>query len=456
MSKVNENHADYNKYLPIWQKCRDTFEGQEAVHARGETYLPRLTGQSNIDYEKYKGRALFFNAVGRTVEGMDGMVFRKQPMLEYPTAMQSIVDDIDMQGTKLIDFADELVRELLVVNRGGILVDFPRSNLIGLTQLDLERSGIRPYAVLYKAESIIDWKYKRVNNRNMLVNVKLLETVEYEGKQIAQIRELELTDEGYTVELYRETNGGFDDEPDERFIPLLNNSPMYEIPFVFDKDVHKPVILDLVNVNLSHYKSTADYEHGLHFTGLPTAIFWGIQSDGNEQAITIGSESALAFANPEGHAEYLEFTGQGLGALRDALSDKKDMMASLGMKALGAEKRAVETAEAVSIKQSAETSVLASIANRASSMLNKTLQYIAMWQRITAPLSITLNTDYAPAGISPQLFAELTKAYLSGTMSYETYFWNLKNGEIVENDRSMDDELASIQENNLTNALNVG
>lgn len=443
---INENNPAYDKWLPIWSKCRDTAEGQEAVHAQGVTYLPKLSGQSVTDYDKYKGRALFFNAVGRTIEGMAGMVFRKAPMIEYPTAMQSIIDDVDLQGTNINDFADSLVRELSTVNRVGILVDFPKSQTVGMTLLDLERSGVRPYAVIYKAESISDWRYQRVNNRMMLTMVKLMECVDGQN----QIRELELTENGYQVSIYKETEGGYNDAPDEKFIPLLNNAPMYEIPFVFDKDIHKPVILDLVNVNLSHYKSTADYEHGLHFTGLPTAIFWGIQTDDKDTTITIGAESALAFSNPEGHAEYLEFTGQGLTALKDALSDKKDMMAVLGLKALGAEKRAQETAEAMTIKQSAENSVLSTIANRASGMLNKMLGYIAMWQRYNGEVKITLNTDFSPAGITPQLFAEYTKAYLSGTMSYETYFWNLKNGEAIPADRTADEELALIQDGGIT------
>lgn len=444
-SKISQTHEEYGEYLAIWKKCRHTYDGDEKMKEQRETYLPRLTGQDDKEYSRYLNRGLFYNGVGRTVEGMEGMIFRKDMVSVYPTSMQSIADDFDMQGTSLDDYAKEIVHELTLVNRVGILVDYPRNSTVGLTIADIERIGIRPYASTYKAESILDWRYERVNNRTMLVMVKLKECVTIEGENRDQIRLLELTENGYQVSIYIEKDGEYPETPDDVFIPLMNNAPMRYLPFVFDRVIHKPVLLDLVNVNISHYRSTADYEHGLHFTGLPTAIFWGVQSD-SETAITIGAETALAFSDPNGHAEYLEFTGQGLGALKEALADKKEMMASLGMKTLGAENTRAETATATSIKYATENSVLSTIAKRAGGMLTVAMIIMAEWQRVSGEIKITLNTDFTPEGITPQLFAELTKAYLAGTISYETYFANLQQGEVISADRDIEDERLSIQE----------
>jgi hypothetical protein len=75
-----------------------------------------------------------------------------------------------------------------------------------------------------------------------------------------------------------------------------------------------PPILDLVNLNLAHYLINADYQHGCHFTGLPTPVVSGYEAKENEK-LYIGSAVAWVFPNPEAKATYLEFTGQGLGAL---------------------------------------------------------------------------------------------------------------------------------------------
>jgi hypothetical protein len=58
--------------------------------------------------------------------------------------------------------------------------------------------------------------------------------------------------------------------------PLMNGKPLDFIPFTFlstddnTAEVDEPPLIDLVNVNLSHYRTCADLEHGAHFTGLPT------------------------------------------------------------------------------------------------------------------------------------------------------------------------------------------
>lgn len=446
---IDSTNEQYDKWLPVWTKCRDAIAGEESVHAKGPVYLPMLSGQEPNRYEAYKMRALYFNASGRTKDGMTGLIFRKKPMLTFPASLQNIVDDVDMCGSDLTSFAEQLVDELIEVSRVGILIDYPQVQSIGLTVGEAQSLGLRPYATIYKAESIIDWRYARINNAQMLTMVKLLEvdevqTDEFTFEKISRIRVLDLFEGVYRVRVYQQSEKSKYTLISES-IPLMNNAPIREIPFIFDSvngldsDVSKPVLLDLVNVNLSHYRSTADYEHGLHFTGLPTAVFWGAQLDEGE-TINIGSESALSFNNPAGHAEYLEFTGQGLEALRLALNDKRDMMGALGSKMLSADKKAAEAAETAAIHRSSENSILASISHSASAALTKMLEWLAVWGRVSTEVSCKMNDDFLPAEMSPQMFQQLTNAYLSGSISYETYFYNLQQGEVIASDTQLDDE----------------
>lgn len=450
---IDARHPQYDKWLPVWAKCRHAIAGQEAVHAAGETYLPRLGGQTSQEYEAYKLRALYFNASGRTLDGMTGLIFRKKPEIVAPNAMQSILDNVDMCGSPIMSFAEQLVDELVQVSRVGILVDYPESATIGMTLGQAQAMGLRPYATIYKAESILDWRYQSVGNAQTLVMVKLSESVdiqtgEYEYKTVEQLRILDIFEGRYRVRVYRKNESGW--ELFSEALPLMNNAPLRFIPFIFDSingldsDIKKPVMLDLVNVNLSHYRSTADYEHGLHFTGLPTPVFWGARMD-DEKAITIGSAEALAFDDPAGHAEYLEFTGQGLSQLRTALEDKQAMMAALGSKMLASEKKAAEAAETAMIHRSAENSVLASISYSASSALTKTIELLAEWARVSGEVSIRLNTDFAPQQMDAQMFQQLTQAYLTGAISYSEYFANLKDGEVIRAETTEEEEFERLQ-----------
>lgn len=452
MKNLDAPNEQYKTHEDMWKKCRDAIAGQEKVHAQGVKYLPMLSGQQDKpgSYDKYKLRSTFFNATGRTLDGMTGLIFRKPPIVEHPESLQQVIDDIDMGGTDFISFAEAVVDELCAVGRVGLLVDYPSVQSVGLTIGDAQRLGLRPYATIYKTESILDWRYGRINNKSMLTMVKLMESVEvqeseFEFKSIKQIRVLDLIEGRYRVRLYQCNEKNEWEQIGTDLYPLMNNAPIPEIPFVFasvnglDSDCKKPPMLDLVNINYSHYRSMADYEHGLHFTGLPTPVFWGARIEADE-TINLGSEEALAFADPQGHAEYLEFTGSGLTQIKEALMMKQDMMALLGSKILSADKRAVEAAETAAIHRASENSVLASIANGASKALTRTLQWIAQWANSGEELSARLNTDYMPQEMTPQMFAELTKAYLTGTISYETYFAKLQEGEIIRAEVKIEDE----------------
>lgn len=45
MSDVTFQHAEYVKNLPYWQKLDDVCEGEDAVKAKGEKYLPKPNAQ---------------------------------------------------------------------------------------------------------------------------------------------------------------------------------------------------------------------------------------------------------------------------------------------------------------------------------------------------------------------------------------------------------------------------
>jgi hypothetical protein len=59
---------------------------------------------------------------------------------------------------------------------------------------------------------------------------------------------------------------------------------------------------------------SADYEHGCHFTGLPTPWIAGYQAADPEKPDTfyIGSTAAWTFGDPNAKCGYLEFSGGGL------------------------------------------------------------------------------------------------------------------------------------------------
>src|SRR5574341_686442 len=85
--RVDTKHKAYEEILAVWERCRDTRAGSDAVKKAGPKYLPPLGShvsngmgtEGAVKYNAYKMRALFFNAVGRTIDGLAGLVFQKPP-----------------------------------------------------------------------------------------------------------------------------------------------------------------------------------------------------------------------------------------------------------------------------------------------------------------------------------------------------------------------------------------
>lgn len=451
---VESCHLQHQKACGRWRRCRDASAGQDAVHAGRTLYLPQLTDQTPGEYRAYVDRALYYNATGRTVDGLTGMVFRKPPAFDLPEAVAGLVNDSDASGKPLMTLCDQSMSELLKMGRFGLFVDFT-STENARTMAEFRASGARPLIQLYTAESIINWRVEKIDKRWELTLVVLEEVVEkaqdeYTADCVKQWRVLKLVDGIYQLEVHRELEGGRTElVAEETTIPQMNGQPMKFIPFLIcgpegiSPEVAKPPLLDLVDVNLSHYRSTADYEHGLHFTGLPTPIVTGHEFE-TGQSLKLGSSSAQAFANENAKAFFLEFEGVGLEQLSKRLQEKEQMMVALGARMLASERRAVEAAETAAIHRSGEQSTLASLANAVSMAVTKALNWCCQWVGAQQTAKATLNTDYLPSGLTSQELAALVKAWQDGAISYPTLYDNLLRGEIARTGVTVEEEQLEI------------
>lgn len=463
---VDTKHAQYLANEARWKRNRDVTEGEEAVKAAGETYLPKLSGHNDTEYEAYKTRAAFFNATGRTVDGLTGLIFRKPPTHEYPAAMEPLVEDVTMAGLSLDELAQKIVEDAVVVGRGGILVEYPPTDLRERTVPEVEAEGLRPYLTYWTAESILDWRLGRVNNHTVLTMVKLSESVEepdptdpWKTKAVEQVRVLRLVEGVYTVELYRKIQGVSKSTAEWTLVSgpstvIIRGQPVAGIPFIFvgprdsTPEVQKAPISDLVLTNLSHYRTSADYENGLHWTGVPTPVFIGALQGGDGQEVTtvrLGSTSGITMAAGS-DAKFLEFEGSGLeGGLGKALTRKEEYMAVLGARLLAADKRQVEAAETAEIHRAGENSVLSSIASSVSKSITRALSIMAEWAGLAGDVSFTLNQDYTPKAMDAQTLTAVLAAWQQGALSMPELYELFKAGELVRTDKPIEEHEAEVE-----------
>jgi hypothetical protein len=454
MSNPDTRHASYKAHEPTWAKCRDVVAGEDAVHGKKTEYLPMLSEQTPQEYNAYVQRTPFYNATARTIDGLVGMVLRKEPTIVSPAALDAIVKDVTLTGCTLAELSEHVLREILEVGREGILVEYPPQIEGPLTLAQASAMNRRPYCSVFHAEHIINWRVERVNNAMQPVMIVLAETVtewssEFESSEVPQRRALLLEAGRYVQRLYRKGQKDEWEQFGPDIVPLMSGAPLTYIPFVIfgpssnSFECQKPPIYDLACLNLSHYRTIADYEHGAHFTGLPMLFLAGVQLAEGEK-VRLGAQTAVTSIDPQSDGKYIEFTGQGLGALKDRAAEKEAGMAAIGARMLAPEKTGVEAEGALKLRHSGEAAVLTTISKMVGAGLTRVLQIMADWEGVSGAVSVEMNTDFLEIAMTPQEIDSLVKAWQMGAISRQTLHENLQGGEIIAPGVTVEEEEARI------------
>lgn len=470
---VKTQHPEYKAYVDKWERCEDVAAGQDRIHEAGQKYLPVLADQSPEEYNAYKTRTPFYNATWRTIVGLQGMLFRKPPQVEVPESVEPMLDNVTLDGTSLHIFALNLSEECLKIGRLGVFVDYPEVDVEAATKADALTMNYRPLLKMYRARSIINWKTRTIRNATVLSMVVLAEIAnvakdEYEDEEVEQFRVLDLVDikdkDGAVRPTYRvrviqvEMQEGKEVEIIKSTVfPMIDGKTLDYIPFQFigvddvSWSIDEPPLIDLVDMNLSHYRTAADYEHGCHFTGLPTPVISGYvpgsDENGKTEKFFIGSMTAWVFPRPDAKASFLEFKGEGLNALEKNLSKKENHMAILGARMLEVQRNGVESAQTAAIHRGGEQSMLSSVAQAISIGVTKVLRTFCEFAGAdSSNVKFELNRDFFPVPMDSLQLTAIIAAWQNGAISYETMLENLKKGEIVKLELSAEDEQKRIKE----------
>lgn len=457
---ITNTHPDYTNRAQQWRRLREAVSGRDALLVsdlgRGLTavghYVPPLSGQTKEEYHAYVSRAVWFGATDRTINGLAGLIFARDPVIDVPPSIDSFAADVTASGVSARAFAQQIVFEELTVGRVGVLVEFPSTATDGMTEAQAMQANARPYLTMWPAESILDWRMGFVAGiGHRLTFVKLAEMVEVDGadeftrKTVQKIRVLDLVEGVYRQRVF------IDGSQTAEVIPRANGAPFPFIPFqiVGGTDVRKPLLLDLCDVNLAHYRMTADYLHGLHFAALPTPVISGYSAAPGDPPFKIGGASAWVFPAPSAHASMLEFQGAGMGAIKTALDDFVAQMAVLGARMLvDGGRGANETATGAELKTAGERGTLAAVARDVSDTMRLALAWMSLFTRAQATqddIQFSLNTDYRLGSIDPQMLAQLMAGVQSGIMPMSVFFNALRVGGMAPDGMAFDDYMSQLE-----------
>lgn len=391
----------------------------DAYNSEVKEYIPRLRGHNLEDHNERLQRGYFYNMVKRTTDSMVGTVMRKPFITEYTP----LVHDQLTLGT----FISNIIKGVITQGRVGILVDFDEQ-----TQ--------RPYLVQVDNEDIINW---RPDNSLYVIRQETYRPKKddrYELEEVEYYRELYIDEQTgfYNVRVWEEY-GDEQYKVVEQYIPTRRGQPLTFIPFfcVTPYDMmckcEEPPVYNLAQINISHYKSILDIEHGAHFTALPQPYIAGDLNNEYGTEFFVGATHLLVLDQGT-QVGYLEFSGEGLSAIERRIEVKEKEMISLGAE-LMSPKRGVESADALNIRALSQTATLINIATSVEAAIHRGIQICVFWENPGLPelpeVQFELNKDFTDLTLSASDMKVLMELYLNGTISQETYLENLFHGEIT-------------------------
>lgn len=432
----------YETMSPRWYKMDTLLGGTEAMRAAGEDMAPRHEHESENNYaERIQGNVLF-NMVDLTLRTWVGRPFASKVQYsdDFAPHLIPFMDDVDLDGNNLDVFARQWFREGVAKAFSHVLIDFPRVEIDApRTLMDDESMNIRPYFVQIHPEQLIFAIAQRINGRETLTHVRILEEISYveewEEKVQEQIRVLELdmvdVNEDPNQEPQLEQRVRVDiHRQDEKQNWVVEESWYMDIDFIplvtFYADrqgfmLGRSPLDDLADLNIRHWQSMSDQISILTVARFPMLACSG--GDDEEGRLVIGPKEWLYTPDPTAKFYYVEHKGAAIEAGYRDLEGLEKRMQSYGAE-FTKERPDREAASARALDSIEATSPLQDVTFRFNDAMNYALWMMSAWMRKRHTGEASVPTEFtSPEAVELQT---LYNSWIEGALTTEEYLKELQ------------------------------
>lgn len=467
MPNVSFVHPLVKKMLPQYELIRDCLTGEQQVKFRRSKYLPipnaADTSADNLArYEAYLTRAVFYNVSKRTLGGLVGQVFLRDPVVKVPSLLDNVVTDATGSGIPLEQLASDAARFALGYGRAGIFIDYPETDEPATAQ-DISEGNIRPTLKVIPPWDCINYRVKQRGAKLVLSLVVFREDYVaeddgFETKIKDQWRVLRLDEnDRYIVEIYRDNKNA----PVNSFSPRgAKGEPIDEIAFSFvgalnnDPKPQEPPMYDLCSINMAHYRNSADYEENVYFIGQPTPWFSGLTEEWVTKvmngAVGLGARGGIMLPE-KGSAGILQVEANTLA--KEAMDQKEAQMVALGAKLVEAS-QIERTATEANNDETSENSILSNVAKNVGQAMVWALEWAAYFVGASEEgIEYDLNTEFDLMKLSTEERSALLKEWQGGAITFSEYRDNLRRaGVATKSDEEAKAEIQTEQTEAIANA----
>ena len=426
-------NLDVIAMMSDWGVMAAVTRGTNYIRDLSETYLPQEPREDDDAYTTRVDRSVLSPYTSRLIETAAGAILRKPIHIEGDPYWLELAENIDGLGSSINEYARRALVSSLTYGHSAILVDYP-SATAALNLAEERAMGRRPYFVHVDAPQIWGWRKDSGTNRLLQVRIHDYDVRplnEFGEEQIEQMRVIypgryDLYTLGQEIVEFSET--GDYSLPEIPLVPIYSNRRGLL--------VSQPPLLDIANLNITHYQRQADLIHALHIAAMPTLVLEGW--DDTTGSATMGVNYAIAM-QPGNKAYYVQADATSFDAQMNELQSLEQQMSTLGVTKLFGQKFVAESAEAKRIDQAQSNSVLSIISQELESALNQAFAFAAQYVGMESP-EVTIDRDFDFYRLIGQDVSVLTQLNQLGKISDSMLLEILRRGEILPDNINIEDE----------------
>jgi len=449
----SKTSAAYDIMAPRWTKIRRLLAGTEAMREEGETFLPKMSGEAQENYEARKASTFLYPAFREAVNTTLAKPLSK-PITLDEKAPQEIVawaNNVDLKGSTLDGFARRFMFEAASVGMAHILVSYPAEGQRQVTAAGntaADQMARRPHFELVTAENLLAAYVELIDGVPTLSHIRVreqtqtIDRTDFTETTVERVRVYERD----SWQLWEKGTSGWSvvDQGvlDPIGIPLV--TLMWGDP-EGDYQV-RPYFLDLADKNIEHWQTTShEVNAGIQSCfAMLVCTGAGLDQVGD---VVIGPKQLVAIPGEGVDLKYVEPSGTGIQWAVDKLKTIEEQMHRIGLRPLMAGSSPGNiTATARTIDETQANSEVQAFAIATRDALARAFQIAMGFSRKGSenqPVGVRVNTDFLPLTMN-EGGDLLLKARATGDLSRQTFWEELRRRSTLSESFNADEEKARL------------
>lgn len=485
---VADPNAAYESLKPLWNKSRAVCSGERFVKAYDDIIdtisftnllIPFSPSMDQKQYTFYKAEAELPGITAQFSRMLVGGLLRKKPTFELPDGLPEeifswISDTFGKDDSSLSAFLDYAIWEEVQTSRAWVFVDYPKIENPDALSPD-EKALYKPYPVLYKAESIINWRVtqdrlgKNILDRVIIRGFK----EEYTSNEFHPVFKdtvwvHDLDDSGYyRIRIYQRSD-------DATQVPVIagqqvlrpsQNKQIFTLvetienilingerlrmipawPLNGNVDPIEPMLSPIIDKEISLYNKLSRRNHLLYGASTYTPIISSDMPDEEFQDIVNAGLGSWIRLRQGDTATVLATPTDALADMDRAIAAGIEEMAKLGIRMLTPE--TAQSGIALEIRNAAQTAQLGFLNNRISATMSAIIAFMINWKYNldlkASDVKFTLSADFNPIPLGADWLRLATEWYQQGLIPRSVWIMMLKQNDLVPPD--YDDEAGKME-----------